>query len=405
MASIPQHPIVITVQCSAPAPKRSAPSLTKGQRIEIAQRSRDAAARLEGDLTRWYDNSVAYLEELSRCYGKKSDHYLRLMFMGATKTRTARKPNAFNAWGHKLAQEAAAEGHGGADLIDLEKENLPDYHDLTAEEKMELINTFTDDRKSYKFKTRTNQRDRTHNIQNVVKKVDALLFNLKRRVGVEYVLCIVRNTDEYPMNPHWCFSNEAINEYLKGTVRKGWDTQKISALMEAFAVASCDMVSMFNTSQARANWYKGQIRDKINALLAEASDHPGAIMNYITFERDIVLRYSIDLKGWPLEKFVNPSELSTSIPPLLSLKEALDNGTCHFVKLNAVQLAEREEKYRAALESGTEQPRKKRKDAGKSRGRRSGQQDDGTHEPDGGQPSKRRKTQHKSAEIVPDDDS
>lgn len=42
------------------------------------------------------------------------------------------------------------------------------------------------------------------------------------------------------MDPRWCFSDEAIDEYLRGAVRKGWDVSKIGALTEAFAVAGCN---------------------------------------------------------------------------------------------------------------------------------------------------------------------
>lgn len=47
----------------------------------------------------------------------------------------------------------------------------------------------------------------------------------------------------------------------------------------------------------------------------EITGNPRAVMNYVNYEEAIVQRYEVVLEGWTLDKFVNPSELSTSLPP------------------------------------------------------------------------------------------
>ena len=51
-----------------------------------------------------------------------------------------------------------------------------------------------------------------------------------------------------------------------------------------------------------------------------------ATMKYTEYEELIVLKYSIELQHWTYDKFVCPSLLSTSLPPLQALLDAIDNG-------------------------------------------------------------------------------
>lgn len=89
-------------------------------------------------------------------------------------------------------------------------------------------------------------------------------------------------------------------------------------------------------------------------------------MHYTRYEEEIVQRYGIDLQGWTYEKLINPSKLSSSIPPLKALRDALVTGTCKFVKLTAAEKKEREATYMASIKSGEVElrKRKRRSDAG-----------------------------------------
>jgi hypothetical protein len=89
-------------------------------------------------------------------------------------------------------------------------------------------------------------------------------------------------------------------------------------------------------------------------------------MQYTRYEEDIVLRYGIVLEGWTYDNFVNPSELSSSVQPLKALVDAIENGSCKFLKLTAVEKKEREAAYQAKITSGEVQVPKRmwRKDAG-----------------------------------------
>ena len=92
-------------------------------------------------------------------------------------------------------------------------------------------------------------------------------------------------------------------------------------------------------------------------------------MQYINYDEAIVQRYEVLLEGWTFDRFVNPSELSTSLPPLQKLLDALNDGSCKFVKLTREQRKDHEKDHRTKVASGEIEvrQRKKRKDAGKKR--------------------------------------
>ena len=93
-------------------------------------------------------------------------------------------------------------------------------------------------------------------------------------------------------------------------------------------------------------------------------------MCYVDYEEKIVQRYGIELVGWTYEKFVNPSELSTSLPGLQQLLDAINNGTCKFVKLTPLQLKECRHVLQKNISEGNvpaPKSRKPRKDRGTKR--------------------------------------
>ena len=136
-------------------------------------------------------------------------------------------------------------------------------------------------------------------------------------------------------------------------------------------------------------------------------------MQYVDYEEKIVQRYGIELVGWTFEKFINPSELSTSLSGLQQLLDAINNGTCKFVKLTALQLNERRQALQKNISEGNipvPKGRKPRKDRGTKRRveNENGESDVENQRPN---PKKRRSTtgkkiqaQPKSRQVVGDSD-
>lgn len=135
-------------------------------------------------------------------------------------------------------------------------------------------------------------------------------------------------------------------------------------------------------------------------------------MQYVNYEEAIVQRYGIELQGWTYDKFVNPSELSTSLPLLRKLLTAIDTGSCKFVKLTAEELRKRLETYKKKVESGELKirERKTRSDAGKRKrkdrdGIDEGSEDDETND-ENLPPRKKKASRHrKRTNLIDNSDS
>ncbi|KAH9929137.1 hypothetical protein B0H21DRAFT_826223 [Amylocystis lapponica] len=423
MAEITYGPVAaVAARPVAPASRRKAPQLSTEQRKAMAAKSQAKQADLQADILSWYEDTTKYSKTLAEKYGKKPEFYLHLMFSGGVKLQSKRKPNAFNAWSRRLAQEAnegAAVG-SATSLLELQKENIEEYHNLAEAEKAELIAELEEQRASRSQGLRLNTRGRKQDIDNVCKKIECMLFGLKCRVGIEAFYCVVRSTPEFDMIPRWFFTTPQIDNYLRGAVRKGWNPEHIGTLTEAFSVAGCDFMTYLSTSKMKADWMKGEIRDKINTMLVNITGKKKAQMNYVNYEKEIVLKYGVELHGWTHEKFANPSNLSTSVSPLRILLDAIEQGECRFVRLTATERAAKEKDYDRRAAAGEVPKRKKRKDAGgkhvsqgkkrarPERGDDSSSSSDDDNEPDGERPNKRarpgKRKAVKSAATVPTDD-
>lgn len=94
-------------------------------------------------------------------------------------------------------------------------------------------------------------------------------------------------------------------------------------------------------------------------------------MNYVNYEKAIMLLHGVKIVGWPLEAFVSPSDV-TNVIDIRKLRDAWKSGACKWVRLTAAELnihaASLEEREKNGETVG--KPRKKRSDAGVTRGKR-----------------------------------
>ena len=136
-------------------------------------------------------------------------------------------------------------------------------------------------------------------------------------------------------------------------------------------------------------------------------------MQYANYDELIIQKYGIELQGWTFEKLVNPSQLSTSLPGLRRLLDAINNGDCKFVRLSPLEVKSRREELQKKQDDGIVpvKTRKPRKDRGTKRPRTKGKKtavidaedddDEGGNDEEEECPRKRRAP--KSAESIPED--
>ena len=93
-------------------------------------------------------------------------------------------------------------------------------------------------------------------------------------------------------------------------------------------------------------------------------------MNYVNYEKAIMLLHGVKIVGWPLEAFVSPSDV-TNVIDIRKLRDAWKSGACKWVRLTAAELnihaASLEEREKNG--EAVRKPRKKRSDAGVTRGK------------------------------------
>jgi hypothetical protein len=75
-------------------------------------------------------------------------------------------------------------------------------------------------------------------------------------------------------------------------------------------------------------------------------------MAYVNYEEHVVHRYGVELTEWTPDKWCSPSELTSSIPVLRTLLNALKAGECSWVKLDRAVLTQRKAAYDEAIAAG-----------------------------------------------------
>ncbi|KAH9923874.1 uncharacterized protein B0H18DRAFT_1120218 [Fomitopsis serialis] len=390
MASVTYGPaLAVTARPQQPVKRAPAPPVSPEVRKAMTLARQEKEARIRERIAQWHEQTAAFARQMAQDFGKTEGYFLHLLFSGSVNTKNTRKPNAYNAWSSsvaKAANEGAAAGKSQS-LLDVQRDHKEAYKNLTPEAKAELVTLLEETRASRQYGVRLSARAKHNDIIRTSAKLDAMLFGLKLRTGVEGFTCIFKGDVDITFAPRWYFTNSDINTYLGQAVRRGWDIQAIGALAEAFAVAGCDFMRFLRTSKDRADYMKSEIRDLVQSQLVELTGNEKIKMNYLNFERDFIVKQGIDVLGWTHDKFINPSDMSTSLPPLRKLVDALKNGSCKFV------------------EAGDVAPRKECQDKGIARGKRSrsdarDDEDDSqeTEQPDEnvaeapGPPQKRRRT-------------
>ncbi|TFY51703.1 hypothetical protein EVJ58_g10430 [Rhodofomes roseus] len=381
----------VTVAPAADAPShQSRPPLPTSQKEALKAQRAAKQQKIHAELEAWYQQTAALAAKLGEEFDQSQSHFLTLMFQFGTKEADKRKPNLYNAWLHWRANQVNEDLPRGErkKLRDIQLEHGEEYYDLTDAQKEEIKADLVKERDSTSEGAfRLTSRGRLKILYSTLKKIENMYEFLKIMCGIDVMSLIVRNDTSFHFSPIWFFTDKSIPGYLVNNVRKGWDSDRIAAMVEAFVLAKCDLRSMANTSKLKAKRLKAQIQDKITELLVAITKNPNVHMHYKNFERDIVIRYGIDIEGWTHPTFNSPSKLSTSLPPLQTLFDALESGACRFVDLSTEDLAKRKADYAREVASGEIAPRKTRSDAGRKRrkqakrsvpGGRAGGGDDGS---------------------------
>lgn len=78
----------VTARVNVPPKRKPAAKISAAQCADMQAAQNKKQSQLRGELDSWYEEAVALSERLSQKYGRKSEHYLVLMFSGGHKMTT-----------------------------------------------------------------------------------------------------------------------------------------------------------------------------------------------------------------------------------------------------------------------------------------------------------------------------
>ncbi|KAJ6591775.1 hypothetical protein DFH09DRAFT_1073634 [Mycena vulgaris] len=298
--------------------------LTTEERKQKRETTEKTQGEMDDAVREWVTDTHKKAEELALRFDKKARYFLDIFYQGgAHMVNHHKKINAYNAFKSEKAAECRENGEA-LNVPALHKEYHEEYARLTEEEKAVLVQRFEEQRSEPKICHLT-PRARIQEVANTVRNMQMLLTGLSERVGIEGFFIIARSNTDFNMSPQCYFTSQALECYMPFVVRKRWDT----------AETFCDLPpSEWRTQSARS-------ATTLEGDLVEVSGNLNAAMAYVNYEANIVLKHGVELVGWTADKFCSPSELTSSLPILRKLLNALESGDCMFVKLGPAELKQR----------------------------------------------------------------
>ncbi|KAJ6485504.1 hypothetical protein DFH09DRAFT_1339785 [Mycena vulgaris] len=327
--------------------------LTAEEKKEKREATKETQEKIDEEVGNWFAATQAKAIELGLRFDKKPRYFLDIFFQGgAHMVNHQEKVNAYNAFKWDKANQLREEGTKGKAAPALHDGYHEEYNALTEEEKLNLVERFTEAKADLPKIRRDTPRARIRDLSNTVRNIQMMLHGVSYRVGAEAMLCIVRNTPDFYMAPQWYFTSPELERYMPLAVRRHWDTGEVGTRLEAFALAGLDTMNLLRMGKQKIDFLRGEIRDYVLRGLVKITEKSDIRMDYKFYEESIVVKYGVDLQGWTAERFVSPSELSSSLAVLTTLRDALKDGKCEWVKLGKAAHKARITKWKADVASG-----------------------------------------------------
>ncbi|TFK59072.1 hypothetical protein BDN72DRAFT_781255 [Pluteus cervinus] len=231
--------------------QRSAP-MTEHQRAEAKEARNLRQAAINEEVASWFTYTMGKASDLATRFEMDERYFLDLFFGGgAHMVHHHEKTNPYNAFLYFKAAEERGTYPVKKTLGEVQKAHLEEYRTLSAAERDELVEKFDLEKITKTNVQRPTPRSRVQDVSNVLRNIEILLGGLQRRVGIQAMLCIVRDTTKYAMKPQWFFTDPELEPYLPIAVGNHWDTAQVGTQLEAFAIADCKVGSMWLSTKYR----------------------------------------------------------------------------------------------------------------------------------------------------------
>ncbi|KAG2132731.1 uncharacterized protein EDB93DRAFT_1107808 [Suillus bovinus] len=255
--------------------------------------------------------------DLASKFKQPRRRYLKKLSLGSVvHHRKRNKTSAWHAYMHfKGIQDNANKSFSEkSNIANLAKDET-EYHQLTTEEKAQLIIDFDKVKKSSRDRppnitTRSRAAECSRSFQLVREELEAL----KECVGVEAFIVMVHGVSDFTMVPKAFFTSPAAEHFVCLYLRK--DIAQLATNFESTILAN-------------------------GLVMSKVTNNPSAVMEFKCYN-DLVQRYHVKLVGWNHPKWANPSDLKSGIESLENVVLVIQANTCKFVKITPQEAKERQ---------------------------------------------------------------
>ncbi|KAH7918001.1 hypothetical protein BV22DRAFT_1025317, partial [Leucogyrophana mollusca] len=289
------------------------------------------------------------------------------LFNGYQNFALSRKAHLTNALLHAKAEEVnKGAKYTTKEIRELVKDD-PDMQDLDSDQEQHYIDELNEYRKLRKFGMRANNaaaaRDMLSTMDNVCRALDSMV----RRTGGYAIVFATRGHVNDTSQPTWHGTDNSM-DFIEDILNL--EADEVCRKFEQWACTrnqnSLERDSLINVRRICIRF----IRSGLNGITGKSGK---VSMNYDNYETKIMQNLKVKLVGWPSDvPFTSPSKINT-VTEVRKLRDALKDGTCHWVAMSAADIEEHAKSLATRLAEGVTvgKARAPRADRGKPRGKRS----------------------------------
>ncbi|KII92058.1 hypothetical protein PLICRDRAFT_154292 [Plicaturopsis crispa FD-325 SS-3] len=339
---------------------------------KASQKIATAAARLkrkelDADIKVYLEDQALKISALAAKHHVEDAQVLQKVGM-ATHYKTTRAVSLSNAITHAKAKAINSQLPVGekkklAELKQLASQDNA-MQNLSEDDKARLIAELVEYRKLKTTGARSSNQAAAKDFLGTADRVNGELDSLAQRTGARAITLMVRGHINDECAPTWHATNEAIDFFVDAL---GLELDDVVRLFEQWACAP-------NKSSKDAKTLENLRKKCVKAIqegLRIITSRNTARMSYVKYD-DLVQAHCVQLEGWPLKKFVNPSFIGT-VSEIRDLWNALDSGACQWKRLTSSEMKAYKETILKRLDLGetvAPKARQVRKDKGVPRKRK-----------------------------------
>ncbi|KAG1844313.1 hypothetical protein DFJ58DRAFT_731230 [Suillus subalutaceus] len=263
----------------------------------------------------------------------------------------------------RRASENRNQGKGA--LQQLVHEHKDEYHNLSKDERADLLKEYADWSLTKATGVCTSTKSKVNDITQTLKAVEIELKSLQCRTGAESIFYTTRGSTDLPLRSI-AFATEGVQDFMPSVM--GVDNQDLLGKMEGFAVQGVKGAAQ--NHQERVSQARAAIRNIINSTLRQITGNPDANMQWALYFRNIIQRYQVMIEGWPDNiPFANLSQVSSALPELDRLFRRWKSGATHWKTLTDKEFEKVLQEHNDKLDHGEidDHRRRTRSDKGKKR--------------------------------------